>query len=143
MMIQLNPIEFAACSAIDFEDEIEDLREMVDAAAIDEKQLDKAIKTFRHLTSFLQGMEYMLNYCESSEEKEQVQKHVIKRWTDEAVGFWGRLMELDTRRNLNRYVKITVCHKADDALTVTVTVEDVTKIFYSREAARDYLRGLK
>lgn len=143
MMIQLNPIEFATGCAVDLNEEINELQEMAEKAATDEKSLDEAMKDFRHLMSLLQGIEYMLHYCEDSDEKQQLQKHVVKRWRDEVTGLWPRLMELDSRRNLHRYVNITVCHKSDDALTVTVTVEDDTKIFYSREAARDYLRSLK
>lgn len=143
-MMKMNAIQFAAGLSVDLNDEIVELDNLIGEAKMDESKIDEVIRVYSHLNSFLQGIEYILDYFEEDEEREQMKELCSKRWVDDLKRLWAPIMMLKYSRDLKESVRIvTCCHtKAPDDYEVTVGNGE-TKHFDSWDDVRDYLRSLK
>ncbi len=143
-MMKLNAIQFAAGLSVDLSDEIDELRDMVYECGKDSSKIDEAVNTYKHLHSFLQGIEYILDYFEESEEREQLKELHAKHWSSDLQELWAPLMMLKWTRDLNENVTVRTCYAVDRTVTYEVTVGNRdTETFQRTYQVLDYLRGLE
>ena len=141
--MKLNAIQFAAGLSVDLIDEITDLEALVKECKEDSSKIDETVKNYRHLSSFLQGIDYILDYFEDDEAKEQVKELSEKDWHLRLQGLWAPIMMLKWSRDLGEKVDIMTVYHADGKKTYEVTVGKNHGCFERMEQVRDFLRNLK
>ena len=139
-MMNLNAIQFAAGLSVDFSGEIDDLETLVNEAEKDMSKIDEAVRTYRHLSSFLQGIDYILDYFEEDEARQQLKELSDKNWHTDLQRFWAPIMELKGSRELDEPVKVMEVCYPDHSKSYDVTVGGETHHFQSNESAARFLR---
>lgn len=141
-MTKFNAIQFVAGLSIDFASEIEDLQKKLQGNNSGADNLDEMISDYRHLSSFLQGVDYMIDYLEDGETKTEIEA-VSKTWHDMLQDYWQPLAERKATRDLGKPVSITTTFKADGVRSYSVRVDGREAIFSKSSEVRDYLKKLK
>ncbi len=142
-MLKLNVIQFAAGLSIDFTDEINDLDAMIKEARQDEAMIDEVVRSYRHLSSFLQGIDYMIDYMEDDESKEQLKALSDTTWHGQLQSFWATIMEMKWSRTLDEKVHIVTHYLADGKIQYEVTTKNGTETCKTREKVADYLKSIE
>lgn len=109
-MTKISLLQFAASLSVDISDEIDDLSEMISAykSYPDDTKLEKMIKQYNHVSSFLQGVEYMIDFIEDEEDKEELKGIYEKNWIDPLRYFWPSIVECKYTKEIGMEVRIGV-----------------------------------
>ena len=135
---------FTANLSADFTDEIRDLEELINACNAGEDRADDLKKQYRHLSSFLAGIDYMIAYISDDEAKAELQETSEKIWHGMLQGYWGSVMQIVWTKELGAKVYVNTIHDADGRITYTLIIGDevITKL-PSKEALANILRERK
>ena len=145
-MTKISTIQFAASLSVDFEGEIDDLVEMISAykSEPNDDKLDKIVRQYRHLSSFLQGVDYMIDFLADGEDKDELKDLAEKQWHQSLNSYWATVMELKWSKATGSKIRINTEYDADQNKTYHLFVDGEIIIHTSkRELLYDYLKTMK
>jgi hypothetical protein len=143
-MMKFNGIQFAAGLSADLRDEMNDLDNMITACREGDGDVDELVKTYRHLSSFLQGVDYMLDYMEDGDAKDEMQELLKEQWLGDLRSNWADVAAIKWSRELGEEVTISTTYLSDRRRLYTVKVgEHVLEDADDTGDVIDWLKGLR
>lgn len=144
MAAKISTIMFVANLSADFNDEIRDLEDLINACDAGEDKADDLKKQYRHLSSFLSGVDYMIEYITDDEAKEELRETSEKIWHGSLQSYWGKVMEIVWSKELGAKVYINTIHDADGRINYTLIIDSETiNGIRSKERLVEILRARK
>lgn len=144
MAAKISTIMFTANLSANFTDEIRDLEEIINACNAGEDRADDLKKQYRHLSSFLSGVDYMIEYISDDEAKEEMRETSEKIWHGMLQSYWGSVMQIVWTKEIGSKVYINTIHDADGKITYTLIIgNEVINNIRSKEALTEILRQHK
>ena len=100
-----------------------------------EDKADELKKQYRHLSSFLSGVDYMIAYISDEEAKAELSETSEKIWHGVLQSYWGSVMQITWSKEIGAKVYINTIHDADGNVTYTLIIGDeVVKNIRTKDA---------
>ena len=123
-MTTINAITFAAHLGADLETEFDTLETLLDACNAGEDKADELKKQYTHISSFLQGVDYMINYITSEDAKAELQDLSETTWHAMLQSYWHAVMSICWTKKLGKKVRIITICMADGEKAYEVKIGD-------------------
>lgn len=134
-MTKFSAFQFVANAASDLNGEITDLEKMLEQGTEKAKEI---ASTYRHLGSFIQGVNYTIDFIEDDETRHEIQD-IIKEWQDTLLGYRAQCMGIVYTARIGREVSITTRYECTGK-TYTLWIANDDKLTCDNlDAVRDYI----
>ena len=138
-MMKFNALQFVNSLSCDLTGEFDDLEKLLQE---NEQDTEAIRRTCCHLNSLIQGFEYMVEFIEGDEDREELTK-IIKQKREELYGYYPRAASAVFSAKLGKPVTVVQIVRAEGGEEFEAHVDGHLKMtFNSRAKVKNYIDTL-